>query len=163
MAKAVGSLSSEQTQQIEQSLAGYVEEAGLKTVLLVDPDGHLVNQAGAADAIDPVSFGALVSANFASTQQIAGQMGEAEFDAFYIQGKQQDLYLHAVDESAILVSIFPKSTTLGMVKVFAEKTIQTLSETFAAAGEGGGADEGMSVSGGFADSALAELDKVLGG
>lgn len=156
-----GRLSSEQTQQIEQNLATYVEEAGLKTVLLVDPDGHLVNQAGNADGIDAVSFGALVSANFASTQQIAGQMGEEEFDAFYIQGKEQDLYIHAVGEIAILVSIFPKSTTLGMVKVFAEKSVKSLSEIFAAGG--GGDDEGMSVGGGFTDSALAELDKVLGG
>ncbi len=161
MAKPGSSLSSEQTQRIEKALATYVEVAGLKTVLLVDPDGHLVNQAGVTDSIDPVSFGALVSANFASTQQIAGQMGESEFDAFYIQGKANDLYLHAVGDIVILVSIFPKSTTLGMVKVFAEKTVKELTEVYSA---GGGADEeGMSVGGGFADSALAELDKVLGG
>lgn len=160
MAKSSSSLSEEQTQRIESALTGYVSTAGLKTVLLVDPDGHLVNQSGQSDSIDPVSFGALVSANFASTQQIAGQMGEGEFEAFYIQGKEHDLYIHAVSDIVILVSIFPKNTTLGMVKVFAEKTVKELIEVYSLEG---GSDEGMSVGGGFADSALAELDKVLGG
>jgi|SaaInl4_150m_RNA_FD_contig_91_17591_length_2056_multi_3_in_0_out_0_2 predicted regulator of Ras-like GTPase activity (Roadblock/LC7/MglB family) len=162
MAKEVGSLSLEQTQQIEQALKGYVDDVGVTTVLLVDRDGHLVTEAGVTDAIDPVSFGALISANFASTQQIAGQMGEENFDAFYIQGHERDLYLSAVQEIAILVSIFPKEVTLGMVKVFAEKVVQVLCDTYAAAAESTD-DEGMSVGGGFADSALAELDKVLGG
>jgi len=153
-------LSSEQAKLIEEALAGYLNEAGIKTALLVDPDGHLVSRAGEADKIDPVAFGALVSANFASTQQIASQMGEPEFDAFFIQGKERDLYLHAVDDRAILVSIFLRTTTLGMVKVLAEKTVKQLGQTLSAGGE---AKEGLSVGGGFADSALAELDKVLGG
>ena len=163
MSKEGGSLSSEQVQKIEQALTGYVEEAGIKTALLVDPDGHLVTKAGVTDSIDPVSFGALISANFASTQQIAGQMGEKEFDSFFVQGSEQDLYLHAVSDRAILVSIFARTTTLGMVKVFAEKTVKDLVASFAAAGGDGDDDAGLSVGGGFADSALAELDKVLGG
>lgn len=160
MSKEGGALSSEQAKAIEQTLTGYLGESGIKTVLLVDPDGHLVSQAGSADKIDPVAFGALISANFASTQQIASQMDEREFDAFFIQGKEQNLYLHAVEDRAILVSIFLRTTTLGMVKVFAEKTVKQLTEALAAGGEG---KEGMSVGSGFADSALAELDKVLGG
>lgn len=160
MGKEGGALSSEQIKTIEDALATYLKESGIKTVLLVDPDGHLVSQAGQAEKIDPVAFGALVSANFASTQQIASQMGEEEFDAFFIQGKEQDLYLNAVGDRAIMVSIFPRTTTLGMVKVFAEKTVKAIGDAYAAAG---GGDEGMSVGGGFADSALAELDKVLGG
>lgn len=159
MRKEGGALSSEQTQHIEEALANYLKEAGIKTVLLVDPDGHLISQAGNMDAIDPVAFGALVSANFASTQQIASQMGEREFDAFFIQGKEQNLYLSDVEDRAILVSIFLHTTTLGMVKVFAEKAVKQVTETLAAGGQEGG----MSVGGGFADSALAELDKVLGG
>ena len=161
MSKEGGSLSAEQNQKIEGALTTYVEEAGIKTALLVDPDGHLVCKAGETDTIDPVSFGALISANFASTQQIAGQMGEKEFDTFFVQGNEQGLYLNAVGDSAILVSIFARSTTLGMVKVFAQKTVKDLTAAFAA----GGAQEegGLSIGGGFADSALAELDKVLGG
>ena len=161
MNKQGGSLSAEQMQTIESVLAGYVKDAGIKTVLLVDPDGHLVCQSGAMDTIDPVSFGALVSANFASTQQIAGQMGEKEFNAFYIQGKEKDLYVSAVEDKAILVSIFARGTTVGMVKIFAEKTVKEISANLVP-GEGGD-QKGLSVGGGFADSALAELDKVLGG
>jgi len=160
MSKAGTALSSEQVQQIERALASYVEEAGVKTVLLVDPDGHLISMCGEPGAIDPVAFGALISANFASTQQIATQMGEKEFDAFFIQGKDQDLYLRSVSSHAVLVSIFARTTTLGMVKVFAERTAKTLVDVLATSG---GEQEGLSIGGGFADSALAELDKVLGG
>lgn len=157
----LGRLTADQVQHIEKSLAAYTGEAGLTAVLLVDPDGHLVSHAGNPAGIDAVSFGALVSANFASTQQIAGQMGEEEFDAFFIQGKNASLFIHAVGVVAILVSIFPKATTVGLVKVFAEKTVKILTEIFSAADDE--TDAGMSVSGGFTDSALAELDKVLGG
>ncbi len=159
MSTASGSLSAEQNQRLEEILGTYVEEGAISTALLVDHDGHLISQWGEASSVEPVSFGALVSANFASTQQIATQMGETEFSAFFIQGNQKDLYIHAVGDSAVLVSIFPNTTKLGMVKVFAEKTVKDLAETLAA----GGGGEGMSVGGGFADTALEELDTILGG
>lgn len=157
-----GSLSAEQMQTIENDLAAYVRDAGIKVVLLVDPDGHLICQSGELPTIDPVSFGALVSANFASTQQIAWQMSEEEFNAFYIQGKAQDLFVNAVEDRAILVSIFARGTTVGMVKIFAEKAVRVLATSLIPAASDGKA-QSMNVGGGFADSALAELDKVLGG
>jgi hypothetical protein len=66
-----------------------------------------------------------------------------------------------VEDKAILVSIFARGTTVGMVKIFAEKTVKEISANLVP-GEGGD-QKGLSVGGGFADSALAELDKVLGG
>ena len=159
MSTSSGSLSAEQNQRLEEILASYLKEAGIATALLVDHDGHLISQTGESSTVEPVSFGALVSANFASTQQIASQMGEAEFRAFFIQGEAKDLYIHAVGDTAVLVSVFENTTKLGMVKVFAEKAVTELADTLAA----GGGGEGMSVGGGFADSALDELDTILGG
>ena len=159
MSRGPGSLSAEQNKRIEETLAELLAEGGARTALLVDPDGHLVSQSGDTSKVDPVSFGALISANFASTQQIATQVGEKEFNTFYIQGSQHYIYVQAVEDFAVLVSIFENSTTLGMAKVFAEKSVKGLGEILAA----GGDDEGLSVGGGYADSALAELDTILGG
>ena len=159
MAITGGSLSAEQNKQIEETIGSYLTEGDLQTVLFVASDGHLINQTGNTEFVNPEEIGSLISANFASTQAIASKMGETEFKAFFIQGDSRDLYIHSVSDAAILVTFFDKTTTLGMVKVFAERTVKALEGIMAA----GGGDEGMSVGGGFADSALEELDTILGG
>jgi len=158
MSKPGGSLSVEQAKRIDGALAEFISE-GAKTALLVDRDGHLITQSGDSGSIDGESFGALISANFASTQQIATQIGEKEFNTFYIQGATRYVYVEAVGDAAVMVSVFENSTKLGMAKVFASKTSKSLADILAEGGE----DEGMNVGGGFADSALAELDTILGG
>jgi predicted regulator of Ras-like GTPase activity (Roadblock/LC7/MglB family) len=101
-------------------------------VVLVDLSGVVLAAHRVPDKIDSLMFAALLSSNFAATEELSKRLGVTSFRVMYHEGKRQNLYFDKVSEDTILVILFRDSNALGRVRLFSEKSIQELARMVAA-------------------------------
>jgi predicted regulator of Ras-like GTPase activity (Roadblock/LC7/MglB family) len=94
-----------------------------------------VTKKGFTKSFDTDSIAALVAGSFATTREVAKQLGETEFTVIFHQGRNEHIHIGLVAERALVVVIFDDRTTLGMVRLYAEELTQKLTEALAAAQE----------------------------
>jgi predicted regulator of Ras-like GTPase activity (Roadblock/LC7/MglB family) len=116
----------EQVDLARAQLAALVEESGADGALLLLRSGevavaHLETTLSQVDAL-----GALIAANFASAREIARLLGETRFESQFQQGAGRQLITHAVGDGWILAVMFAQATALGMVRMLASRTAESL-------------------------------------
>ena len=147
--------------KIDKLLEKFVELSKAKSVLLVDKEGHMITRAGEDPSFDADTISALVAGSFSATREMARLLGEDEFSALYHQGENDNIQLSMVGDRTILTVLFDDSTTLGMVRLYVNETVEKLEVLFAeveakrASGEG--EEEGFEDEE-FQDSASDALD-----
>jgi len=72
------------------------------------------------------SFASLCAADFEANAQLAVLIGEKDFSTLYHQGSNESMYLARVENNIILVILFDKRTTLGLVRLRAKKALDNL-------------------------------------
>ena len=106
-------------------LTAFVQEAGARLVLLMTPAGQVLAQSGFARAVDVMSAAALGAAIFASTTEIARQLGEPPFAGLAHQGEKHGIFLSSVatDRGPVVVlAVYDlAATSLGLVQLFFEQ------------------------------------------
>jgi predicted regulator of Ras-like GTPase activity (Roadblock/LC7/MglB family) len=125
----------EDIEEINGILEDFLERSQAKCSLLIDKEGHLVTKKGFTKSFDTDSIAALVAGSFATTREVAKQLGETEFTVIFHQGRNEHIHIGLVAERALVVVIFDDRTTLGMVRLYAEELTQKLTEALAAAQE----------------------------
>ena len=85
------------------------------SVLLLDKTGQLISNVGEEPDFDMHSFASLCAADFEANAQLAKLIGEKDFSTLYHQGSNESMYLARVEKDIILVVLFDKRTTLGLV------------------------------------------------
>ena len=103
--------------QFNDLLNSFIKKSSARCALLIDRDGHTVTKQGFLDNIDSSSLAALVSGSFASTREVAKQLGETEFSVMFQQGPQQSIHIHLVGERTLQVCIFDNSVKPGLIQV----------------------------------------------
>ncbi len=103
--------------QIREIMTALLDETGARTALIVDRTGQMVATAGEPPTFDPTAFASLTAADFSANDQLARMLGEPEFGALVHQGERESMYLADVARRVILVVLFDKRTTLGLVKL----------------------------------------------
>jgi hypothetical protein len=68
---------------LEQCLTRYVEETGVRVVLLIGRDGYLLSKVGACKDSDAESLCALAIGAFASSEALARLAGEESFNSIF--------------------------------------------------------------------------------
>jgi len=101
-------------------------DAGAKVVFLVDKNGQLIASVGMEPEFDLMSFASLCAADFEANAQLAKLIGEKDFSTLYHQGVDESMYLARVAEHIILVVLFNKRTTLGLVRLRVKKAVDGL-------------------------------------
>jgi predicted regulator of Ras-like GTPase activity (Roadblock/LC7/MglB family) len=148
---------------INRVLQEFLKLASARCALLVDKEGHLITKQGVTRSFDMDTISALVAGSFAATKEMARLLGEDEFAILFHQGKTDNIQLSLVGDRTLLTVIFDDSTTIGMVRLYANETAKRLLEVFekaAATGHKGQPDE--EIDDGFGSSAQTRLDDVLG-
>jgi predicted regulator of Ras-like GTPase activity (Roadblock/LC7/MglB family) len=111
-------LTKEDVLTLDGLLGDYLQKSNADVTLVIDKGGTIVAQQGDAKAADPMIIAALAAGSFAATKELARRIGESEFSALYHQGKTQHIFMSALDEHSIIVTIFGEKTTVGLIRFY---------------------------------------------
>ena len=152
----------EDASRIGVLLNSLLRDANARTALLVDRTGQMLATAGEAPRFDPIAFASLTAADFSANDQLARMLGENEFGSLFHQGEKDSLYLADVARRVILVVLFDKRTTLGLVKLRVRGVVEALATVFndMFTRDSAGSRPGR-VETGFVGDAEDEIDKLF--
>ncbi|TAN63722.1 roadblock/LC7 domain-containing protein [bacterium] len=106
-----------------------LREANAKCVYLVDKDGQLIASSGDIKEIDVTSLASLTAGNIAATGGMAKLIGEKEFSVLFHEGERDNLHISVVGQRVILVVIFDKRSSIGLVRLRVKKASDDLART----------------------------------
>jgi predicted regulator of Ras-like GTPase activity (Roadblock/LC7/MglB family) len=106
------------------------KDANAKLVFLVDKNGQLISASGDIHNLDTTSLASLTAGNVAAMGGLARLIGENEFPNQFHEGARDSLYLTSVGARVVLVVIFDKRTSLGLVRLRIKKASDELSRIF---------------------------------
>ena len=92
---------------------------------------------------------------------MARVLGEVEFADLFHQGKNESIQLYLVGDRTLLTVIFDKSTTVGMVRLYANEVAKKLTQLFQKAAEQKPRRTDM-IGKDFGTSAKSKLDDLFG-
>lgn len=106
-----------------------LREVNAKSIYLVDKDGQLIASSGDTKDIDAASLASLTAGNIAATGGLAKLIGEKEFSILFHEGERDNIHISVVGGRVILVVIFDKRSTLGLVRLRVRKASEDLGRT----------------------------------
>ncbi len=107
----------EELKQIQKIVDRLLQDSRSRTILLIDKNGSMVAASGNANELDTTSLSSLVAGNVAATGGIAKLLQEDEFTGQFHEGKGMSINLSLVGRRIILVVLFDKNTTPGLVRL----------------------------------------------
>jgi predicted regulator of Ras-like GTPase activity (Roadblock/LC7/MglB family) len=120
----------EEFQNINEELQKLFQQANAKVVFLVDKNGQLIASAGDTHEIDTTSLASLTAGNIAATGGIARLLGEKEFTILFHEGEKDNIHISLIGQRVILVVIFDKRSSLGLVRLRVKKSSESLVRIF---------------------------------
>ena len=111
---------------INTTIQELLKNSNATSVLLLDKTGQLISSVGEQPEFDMHSFASLCAADFEANSQLAQLIGEKDFSTLYHQGSNESMYLARVEQNIILVVLFDKRTTLGLVRLRTKKAVDNL-------------------------------------
>lgn len=126
MVKADWTIYEEDYWAVTSVLKELLKNSNSQSVLLIDKTGQMIASVGMEPDFDLMSFASLCAADFEANSQLAKLIGEKDFSTLYHQGVDDSMYLARVAEHIILVILFNKRTTLGLVRLRVKKAVEGL-------------------------------------
>ena len=118
-------------------------DASAKVVFLVDKDGTLLASAGDAVGFDTTSLASLAAGNIAATGGLANLIGEKEFSILFHEGERDNMHLSVVAERLILVVVFDRRSSVGLVRLRVRQATARLTAVMAVALAANDAESGI--------------------
>ncbi len=111
-------LRQDQLDSIEEILLADLVDHGANNVLLIDMAGNIIAHKNNGQCEhDIYSLAALASANFAAVDTMAKIIGEQEFSLLFHKGETESIHFSKVSSDFLLIAIFGKSITLGLLRL----------------------------------------------
>jgi predicted regulator of Ras-like GTPase activity (Roadblock/LC7/MglB family) len=117
-------------------------DASAKVAFLVDKDGTLLASAGDAVGFDTTSLASLAAGNIAATGGLANLIGEKEFSILFHEGERDNMHLSVVAERLILVVVFDRRSSVGLVRLRVRQATARFAAIMAVALAAGDAGDG---------------------
>jgi predicted regulator of Ras-like GTPase activity (Roadblock/LC7/MglB family) len=108
-------------------------DASAKVVFLVDKNGTLLGSVGDAVGFDTTSLASLAAGNIAATGGLANLIGEKEFSILFHEGERDNMHLSVVAERLILVIVFDRRSSIGLVRLRVRQATARLTAVMAVA------------------------------
>lgn len=123
-------LSVEMGSQLNEAIADVVVQAEASRAILTDEGGNILACSPEPDGADHEvqTVAALAAGSFAANCELARLCDETAFRAVSHEGEQTSLFVQAIGEHHLLVVIFERTTTLGLVKLYAGKAARELQQ-----------------------------------
>jgi predicted regulator of Ras-like GTPase activity (Roadblock/LC7/MglB family) len=121
-----------QLDAIDKSIVTNLIEAGLDNVIFMDMAGNTIakHDNGKSD-LDSTAFAALAAGNFAAVDAMAQLMGESEFSLLFHKGETSSIHFSKVNDETLLINMFNKEISLGLVRLKVAQTIKELNAILA--------------------------------
>jgi predicted regulator of Ras-like GTPase activity (Roadblock/LC7/MglB family) len=116
----------EDIDRLNAILQHLVHETKILSAILVNKDTRLLASQGTLALFDMSALAALIVCSFASTQGIAGLIGEKEFTMMSHCGKSKNLLIMLVDDDTICAAVFGRNVSLSTVSASVVKHIEEL-------------------------------------
>jgi len=110
-----------------------LSDAFAKVVFLVDKNGTLLASAGDSVGFDTTSLASLAAGNIAATGGLANLIGEKEFSILFHEGERDNMHLSVVADRFILVVIFDRRSSVGLVRLRVRRATERLALVLAEA------------------------------
>lgn len=124
------SLYEEELSEIREVADRLHQDSRARTILIVDKNGQLIAASGVDAQLDTTSLSSLVAGNVAATGGIAKLIEEEEFTGQFHEGKDISVHMTIVARRIILVVLFDKNTTHGLVRLRVKRANELLTEIF---------------------------------
>jgi len=108
-------------------------DASAKVAFLVDKNGTLLGSVGDAVGFDTTSLASLAAGNIAATGGLANLIGEKEFSILFHEGERDNMHLSVVAERLILVIVFDRRSSVGLVRLRVRQATARLTAVMAVA------------------------------
>jgi predicted regulator of Ras-like GTPase activity (Roadblock/LC7/MglB family) len=112
-------------------MAGFVSESRVRTAILLSHSGQVLAQHGFARRLDITNVAALAAAAHASAHALAEIIGAGEWVHLHHAGHENQLFLapfRSADQDLVLVAIFDRDSTLGLVQLFFDRLVDSVRE-----------------------------------
>lgn len=116
--------------RINAELQKLYQQAKAKVIFLVDKNGQLIASAGNTGDVDTTALASLTAGNMAATGGIAKLLGEKEFSVLFHEGDKDNIHISLVSQRVILVVIFDRRSSLGLVRLRVKKASEALTGIF---------------------------------
>ncbi len=116
----------EDVERLNFLLKNLITDAKTLSALLITKDTRVLACQGTLASSDTTALAALLVGSFASTQAIAGLIGETEFDTMSHRGKIRNVIISLVDDNTILAFIFDNSTSAHRIAASMNKHLDIL-------------------------------------
>jgi predicted regulator of Ras-like GTPase activity (Roadblock/LC7/MglB family) len=126
MVKGNWALYEEEFNSINAILQTLRLSASARSVMLIDKTGQLISTHGEPPGFDVTSFSSLAAADFAANAQLAEMVGEKDFATLVHQGQNDSMYLSMIANRVILVVLFDRKSSLGLVRLKARRSTDEL-------------------------------------
>lgn len=119
----------EQLNAIDNAILKRLIGAGVDHVIFMDLSGNAIakHSNGKTD-LDATAFAALAAGNFAAVDAMARLIGETEFSLLFHKGAKLSIHFSKVTEDTILISMFDKNISLGLVRLKVAEAIEDINQ-----------------------------------
>ena len=119
-------LTIEDVATLDGVLGDFLKKSEAELTVVIDRGGNVISQFGDRDVMDVTIIAALAAGSFAATRELARRIGEVEFNALYHQGNGSHMFMNSVDDDTIMITVFGRRTTVGLVRFYATSTAQSV-------------------------------------
>ncbi len=123
---AIPCLTIEDVATLDGVLAEFLKKAEADLTVVIDRGGNVISQCGDISVMDVTIIAALAAGSFAATRELARRIGEVEFNALYHQGNGSHMFMNSVDDDTIMITVFGRKTTVGLVRFYSSSTAQAV-------------------------------------
>ncbi|MBW3552025.1 MAG: roadblock/LC7 domain-containing protein [Gemmatimonadetes bacterium] len=116
---------------LRDPMRSFVRESRVRTALLVNRSGQVLAHHGFGRGFDVTNVAALAAASHASAHALAELTGAGQWMHLHHAGKEHQLFLapfRTRGEQLVLVAIFDKESTLGLVQLFFDRLTEAVAE-----------------------------------
>ena len=134
---SIPALTIEDVAALDGILADFLQKADADLTVVIDRGGNVISQFGDVSVLDVTIIAALAAGSFAATKELARRIGEVEFNALYHQGNGNHIFMNSVDENTIMITVFGRRTTVGLVRFYSAATALAVTELLKSLQRGG--------------------------
>ncbi len=116
----------EQGRALTRTITDLLVQAEASVVLLTDIGGNILAQAPQREDRELLTIAALGAGAFSATRELARLTGETGFRSVSHEGEKTSLFVHSLDGDFLLIVLFQRTTTLGLVKLYTRQAATSL-------------------------------------
>jgi predicted regulator of Ras-like GTPase activity (Roadblock/LC7/MglB family) len=118
-------------EKLRSPMAEFVSESRVRTAVLLSHSGQVLAQHGFSGKFDITNVASLATAAHASAHALAEIIGAGRWVHLHHAGEEHQLFLapfRAGSQDLVLVAIFNRDSTLGLVQLFFDRLVDAIRE-----------------------------------